>query len=211
MKNIEEIEKIIINVDMVKGFVYEGPMHDEYIKNTVPFQISLMELTEKDPKAMNIIIKDTHKKDAIEFKKFPVHCVENTSEPELIDDLKRFENENALVFKKNSTSAMFAPGFIEAIESFKSLKEVIIVGCCTDICVLNLAVPLQNYFDEKNRDILITIPRKMVETYNSEEHNRDEYNNMAFKLMKQAGINLKQIKKELNFSLTLFYFYLLFT
>ena len=191
MKNIEEIEKIVINVDMVNGFVNEGPMHDEYIRNTIPYQISLMELAEKDPKAMNIIVKDTHKEDAVEFKKFPVHCVENTSESELIDELKRFETEDALVFKKNSTSAMHAPGFLEAIDSFKNLKEVVIVGCCTDICVLNLVIPLQTYFDDRNKDILITVPKKMVETYNSEEHKREEYNEMAFKLMKQAGVVIK--------------------
>ena len=191
MKNIEEIEKIVINVDMVNGFVNEGPMHDEYIRNTIPYQISLMELAEKDPKAMNIIVKDTHKEDAVEFKKFPVHCVENTKESELIDELKRFETKDALVFKKNSTSAMHAPGFLEAIDSFKNLKEVVIVGCCTDICVLNLVIPLQTYFDDRNKDILITVPKKMVETYNSEEHKREEYNEMAFKLMKQAGVVIK--------------------
>ena len=191
MKNIEEIEKIVINVDMVNGFVNEGPMHDEYIRNTIPYQISLMELAEKDPKAMNIIVKDTHKEDAVEFKKFPVHCVENTKESELIDELKRFETEDALVFKKNSTSAMHAPGFLDAIDSFKNLKEVVIVGCCTDICVLNLVIPLQTYFDDRNKDILITVPKKMVETYNSEEHKREEYNEMAFKLMKQAGVVIK--------------------
>ena len=191
MKNIEEIEKIVINVDMVNGFVNEGPMHDEYIRNTIPYQMSLMELAEKDPKAMNIIVKDTHKEDAVEFKKFPVHCIENTRESELIDELKRFETEDALVFKKNSTSAMHAPGFLEAIDSFKNLKEVVIVGCCTDICVLNLVIPLQTYFDDRNKDILITVPKKMVETYNSEEHKREEYNEMAFKLMKQAGVVIK--------------------
>ena len=191
MKNIEEIEKIVINVDMVNGFVNEGPMHDEYIRNTIPYQISLMELARQDPKAMNIIVKDTHKEDAVEFKKFPVHCVENTHESELIDELKRFETEDALVFKKNSTSAMHAPGFLDAIDSFKNLKEVVIVGCCTDICVLNLVIPLQTYFDDRNKDILITVPKKMVETYNSEEHKREEYNEMAFKLMKQAGVVIK--------------------
>ena len=67
---------------------------------------------------------------------------------ELVEELKIFE-PNALVYKKNSTSTIYAPGFIEDIDNMENLKEVIIVGCCTDICVLNLAIPLQNYFDEK--------------------------------------------------------------
>ena len=73
LSEIDVSKTFHICVDMVNGFVNEWPMHDEEIRNTIPYQISLMELAEKDPKSMNIIIKDTHKKDAIEFKKFPVH------------------------------------------------------------------------------------------------------------------------------------------
>ena len=71
-----------------------------------------------------------------------------------------------------------------------NLEEVIIIGCCTDICILNLAIPLQNYFDQKDRNITITVPKNAVETYDAPNHNRDEYNEIAFKLMVQAGINL---------------------
>ena len=39
----------------------------------------------------------------------------------------------------------------------KKLKEIVICGCCTDICVINLAIPLDNYFDEFNKDIDIII------------------------------------------------------
>ena len=73
----------------------------------------------------------------------------------------------------------------------ENLEEVIIVGCCTDICILNLAIPLQNYFDQKDRKVKVTVPKNAVETYNSDVHNREEYNEIAFKLMKQAGINVK--------------------
>ena len=72
----------------------------------------------------------------------------------------------------------------------KNLKEVVITGCCTDICVLNLAIPLQNYFDEQNRRVDIIVPQNTVETYDSPQHQKDEYNKMAFSLMEQAGIQL---------------------
>ena len=54
----------------------------------------------------------------------------------------------------------------------------------------NLAIPLQNYFDEQNRRVDIIVPQNAVETYDSSQHQKDEYNKMAFSLMEQAGIQL---------------------
>ena len=76
------------------------------------------------------------------------------------------------------------------LEQMKKLREVIITGCCTDICVMNLAIPLQNYFDQHDLDTTIYVPKDLVETYDSPTHNRDEYNEMAFRLMENTGIKL---------------------
>ncbi len=192
MKDLKEITKLLINVDMVNGFVKEGAMADSYIQHIVPEQIKLMKKMKEEQEAI-AIIKDTHKENCREFNRFPAHCVEGTKEADLIEELKEFEKENNLVYQKNSTSTIYAPNFIEDINKMKNLKEVIIVGCCTDICILNLAIPMQNYFDQKDLDIKITIPKNAVETYEGPEHKREEYNTIAFKLMKQAGINLVEI------------------
>lgn len=187
MKNLKEITKLLINVDMVNGFVRKGAMADSYIEHIIPEHIKLMKQIQEE--GAIAIIKDTHKENCREFYRYPVHCVEGTEESELVDELKNFEKD-ALVYKKNSTSTIYAPHFIEDINKMLNLKEVIIVGCCTDICILNLAIPLQNYFDQNDIDVKITIPKNAVETYNAPNHNREKYNEMAFKLMAQAGINL---------------------
>ena len=85
---------------------------------------------------------------------------------------------------------MYALNFLEDIKKMNNLKEVVIIGCCTDICILNLAIPLQNYFDQNDLNIKITVPKNAVETYDAPWHNREEYNEIAFKLMKQAGIDI---------------------
>ena len=190
MKDLSKVKNILINVDMVNGFVNIGAMHDDYINHIIPMQINLMEEFEKDDEKLNIIVKDTHDENCIEFKRYPVHCVENTEESELVDELKKFENENSICFKKNSTSTIYAEGFLELINNLNNLKEVIIVGCCTDICILNLAIPLRNYFDQKDRNVEIVIYKDGVETYDAPNHPREEYNEMAFKLMLQAGIKI---------------------
>ncbi len=188
MKEMEKIEKLLINVDMVNGFVKEGAMADPYIKHIIPEHIKLMKQIQGEKEAM-AIIKDTHKENCREFNRYPAHCIEGTQEAQLVEELQPFEKA-AFVYQKNSTSTIYAPNFLEDVNKMTNLKEVIIVGCCTDICVLNLAIPLQNYFDQKDRDVQITVPKNAVETYDAPNHKREEYNEIAFKLMAQAGINL---------------------
>ena len=187
MEQLENIEQLLINVDMVNGFVKKGAMADPYIEHIIPQHIKLMKEVREN--GIIAIIKDTHKKDCREFKRYPEHCVEGTEEAELVEELSEFEEE-ALIYKKNSTSTIYAPKFLEDIDKMKNLKEVTIIGCCTDICIINLAIPLQNYFDQKNKNVIITVPKNAVETYNAPTHNREEYNEIAFKLMEQAGIRV---------------------
>ena len=190
MKNrsLEEIKDLLIVVDMVNGFVREGIMADKDIEKIIPGHLELFKEFIGEDKAI-AFIKDTHKKDCREFLRYPEHCLEDTSESELVSEFKPYEKD-ALVYQKNSTSTIYAPHFIDDINKMKRLREIIITGCCTDICVMNLAIPLQNYFDQIDRKVNIVVPTTLVETYNSDIHSRDEYNKMAFKLMKNSGIQL---------------------
>ena len=56
---------------------------------------------------------------------------------------------------------------------------------------MNFALPLKNYINEKDLNIKVTIYKACVETYDLPIHNREEYNEMAFKIMKQNGIEIK--------------------
>ena len=193
MKMLEEYKKLLIVVDMVKGFVNVGPMADPTINNITPEIVKLVNdfINENELVAF---IKDNHEKDCLEFKKFPPHCVIGTEEADLINELQVYEKDN-LVYPKNSTSTMFAPNFINDIDMMKNLREVIVTGCCTDICVMNLVIPLINYFDQMDRDVKVIVPKNAVETYDAPFHNRDNWNNMAFDFMKQAGADIQKVYK----------------
>ena len=190
MKRKEELERLLVVVDMVNGFIKKGAMADPYINHITPKLINLIEKTLNEEEGI-AFIKDTHNINSSEFKKFPVHCVKGSGEEEVIDELKPYEKD-AFSYEKNSTSTVFAKNFLKDIDAMKKLKEVIITGCCTDICVLNLAIPLTNYFDENDKNINVVVRSDLIETYNSETHNRDEYNEMSLKLMRQAGIEVRE-------------------
>ena len=144
---------------------------------------------------LTIFIKDTHDEAAIEFKRFgnTKHCVRGTSESELVDELKVFENnDNTMSIEKNSTSYMEAPQFRKIIKELKNLREIIVIGCCTDICDFNGTMALANYLDEWNRDVQIKVYEDAVATY--AEDDRKKYVDAAYLLMEQQGIQL--IKKK---------------
>ncbi len=195
IKNLKVYETALIVVDMVNGFVNEGVLHDKNIRKIVPRQLELLEEAEKKG-SLIILVKDTHNKNATEFKRFgnTTHCIQGTSEAELIDELKPFEQkDNVITVEKNSTSLMESPEFREIVRQAENLKEVNFVGCCTDICVFNGAMGLANYYDEWNRDVTINVHEDAIATYSEDE--RGEYIESAKLLMKLQGINLVSKKR----------------
>ena len=190
IKKLEIYKKCLIVVDMVNGFVREGVLHDEAIAMIIPRQIELIEKNQKEGE-LTIFIKDTHDENAVEFKRFggTKHCVRGTKEAELVDELKVYEGkENTISIEKNSTSYMEAPKFRELIKELKNLKEISVIGCCTDICDFNGTMALANYLDEWNRDVEIKVHQDAVATY--AEDARKNYVDAAYLLMEQQGIQL---------------------
>lgn len=195
VKNLKVYETALIVVDMVNGFVNEGVLHDKNIRKIVPRQLELLEEAEKKG-SLIILVKDTHNKNATEFKRFgnTTHCIQGTSEAELIDELKPFEQkDNVITVEKNSTSLMESLEFREIVKQAENLKEVNFVGCCTDICVFNGAMGLANYYDQWNRKVDIIVHEDAIATF--DEENRGEYVAAAKRLMKLQGINLVSKKR----------------
>lgn len=188
-KRLEEIKRVLYVVDVLNGFVRGGNLADSTVSYIIPEIVRLVEEIKNDTDSVVAFIKDSHQMGCKEFDTFPVHCLEGSWEAELVDELKPYEND-ALVYYKNSTSAMFAPGFMSDVDKMKNLREAIIVGLELDICDINLGIPLINYFNQNNRDVDVVVPMNAVETFDSPVHNREEYTNMAYKFMEQGGLKL---------------------
>lgn len=194
VKDLEVYKGMLIIVDMVNGFVREGVLHDWKIADIIPRQIELI----KEAKARGdliVFIKDTHDEEAVEFKRFgnTKHCVRGTSEAELVSELKAFEDlEDTISVLKNSTSYMEAPAFREFVLKLTNLEYVNVVGCCTDICVLNGTMGLANYFDQHNLGVEINVHTDAIATY--AEDTRGKYIEASYLLMEQQGIQL--VKKK---------------
>lgn len=205
--NLKNYTKGLYVVDMVNGFVREGLLHDERIALAIPEQLRLIKKFQNEGQMISFM-KENHDERSTEFKSFPSHCIVGTSEAELVDELKPYES-SSFIYPKNSTSAIFNPNLLNDINSAENLKEIVGVGCCTDICVLNYLIPLANYFNQINREMYIFAVKKAIETFNKPNiHSARHYNKIAYELMAQAGIiivkDIKELEeKEKEFGLTL--------
>lgn len=196
MKKIEYLKKakeLLINIDMVNGFVKEGTLAAPSIMRVVPRQIELLEEALNNDEKAIMFIRDSHKEDAIEFKTYPKHCVENTKETEVIDELKKYE-KYSLEYLKNSTNLIFAPNIQKDLLEFENLETIKIMGCLAEICVENGAISLRTFFDQFNKNVEVCVYEDAIDTYDAPGHNREEVIKTALNKMEANGIKILRKK-----------------
>lgn len=178
----------LVIIDVVNGFVREGNMKSERIEEIVPPIINMLEAFKENSMPV-IAFADTHDENSAELNSFPVHCLENTSESELIDEIRK--TGGYTLIRKNSVNGFFAPDFQKFLAENSDIKTFIVCGDCTDICVMNFCITLRTYFDQQNKPAEIIVPIDAVETYdNNSTHNGDLMNIVALEMMATAGIKI---------------------
>lgn len=189
------INKLLVIVDMNNGFTREGVFKNSYLEALIP---GINELAHSYDSTGNTIalINEKHTVNSAEFRIFPPHCIAGTSEAEIVDELKWIMNDYK-IFYKNSTNGMLNDNFREYLHNF-SLREVVIVGGVTDICVFELALSMKKFFDNANMDIPVIVAENLVDTYDAPWHDRVKYSEAAFMLLRQAGIIVKNISLEVE-------------
>lgn len=177
----------LIVVDVVNGFIREGAMSSPQIASIIPDIVKLM--NKCNSKEIPIVaFADTHKPDSIEFNSYPPHCIKNTSEAELVDEVKKAGGY--IKIDKGSTNGFHELVFQQCLITNPQTNTFIITGDCTDICVLQLCLTLKTWYTSNNKNVNIIVPLNCVETYNAPEHNSDFMNLVAIKLLSDNGITI---------------------
>lgn len=194
LKDVSNLEyevndnSVLIVVDINNGFTKTGSLSSERVNDMIP-QI------EKDIAIFNesnlpvIAFTDCHSENAVEFKYYPKHCVENDIESLIVNELSNYKLE---IIKKNSTNGFLVPKFQERLTSLidKGFNNFIVIGCVTDICVKQFALTLRAYLNEFDLQGEVIIPINAVETFNSPIHNANLMNLLSLLEMKSNGIVL---------------------
>lgn len=178
----------LVIVDVVNGFVREGAMKSSRVEDIVQPILNTLEIFKKNSMPV-IAFADCHCDNSSEFKNFPKHCVEGTSESEIINEIKNAGGYTLI--KKNSVNGFFAPDFKKFLEENKNIDTFVVCGDCTDICVMNFCLTIKSYFNQDNKYIEVIVPIDAVETYDDmATHNGDLMNIVALEMMANAGIKI---------------------
>ncbi|MGG7098956.1 isochorismatase family cysteine hydrolase [Clostridium sardiniense] len=186
--NVKDDTALIV-VDMINGFYTEGMLASDRVEGIITPIVNLIDNMKECEK---IIFVDNHTINSTELNTYPLHCIENSSEVEIISEIKErvLDSENYEIIKKNSINGFHAAEFKEWLDKNNQINNFIIVGVCTDICVETLAISLVTYFNENNIDKKIIIPKDSVETYSVGNHDGDLMNILSLFKMKSNGINV---------------------
>lgn len=190
LSSLEKDRTALFVVDMVNGFVYSGALSSPRVAAIVE---NIAEINKKMKGFKKVFFLDTHTENSKEFISFPTHCIKGDSEAELIPELKTEDSEGEETFyiEKNSTNGFHAEGFKKWIEKYEEkVDNYIITGCVTDICILQFALTLKSYFNEKNIDKRIIVPVNTVETYDAGTHDGGLINLFSLYNMHVSGIEI---------------------
>lgn len=178
---------VLIVVDMVNGFAVKGSLADKRINKIVR---PIAELCKKLSKLgiKQIALADCHTMESTELTHFPIHCIKGSYEAKVTDEI--LNSAELLIIEKNSTNGFFSDDFQKFLFNNKNIDTFIIVGCCTDICVFQLATTLKAYFNSKNKASNIYVAKSLCETYDTELHNGDLLSITSLYNMKINGIEI---------------------
>lgn len=196
----EDIEflKALFMIDMNNGFVNFGPMANPKYNDLVPEQLALIEMFREEDELVNFILEN-HDKNALEFISYPEHCVEGTEEAKLIPEFQDEENKpNTRTYYKNSINGMLNRTLQDDIKALKKLKMIVLAGVCGDLCVMDFGRTLLRYLDEINHDLKVFVVKSCIDTFDAPGHNREEWLEIAYKVLEQAGAVVVEDVEELK-------------
>ena len=152
---------VVLVVDMLRGFLEEGyPLYcGARARRIIPGVQNLLE-QELSQASRVLFLCDHHAPDDPEFKMFPPHCIEGTTEAEVIPELAGYEGE---IIPKRRFSAFFDTPLEQKLDQLKP-EKLIVCGVCTDICVLHTVA------DARNRDYQVEVPVDCVASFDEKAH-----------------------------------------
>lgn len=115
---------------------------------------------------------------SIESKIYPCHCIYDTEGYDFIPEIKELNPEEKYVFDKNSFSYEWWEGWGKG--NLTLFDEIVLIGVCTDICIISNALVLRSLFPEK----IITVDSSCCAGTTPEAHE------MALEIMKKNCINI---------------------
>jgi nicotinamidase-related amidase len=153
--------KILIVVDMQNDFI-DGPLGSNEAKRIVKSVVEKVDSFRRSGEPI-IFTRDTHLNDyleTLEGKNLPVpHCIKGTSGWQITD---KINTTGSTILDKTAFGSPNLPNAVKnaadryrvshkrksATNVLEDIDEIILIGLCTDICVISNAMILKAFFQE---------------------------------------------------------------
>ncbi len=174
------MKNILLVVDMQVDFI-DGSLGTQEAVKILPNVRSKIENFE----GTVVFTRDTHFEnylDTQEGKNLPVkHCIQGTKGWQIHPQIADLATEH--IYDKNSFGGKELPEFIEKINEDKEDLSIMLVGLCTDICVISNAMILKAFFPEAT----LTVDASCCAGVTVESHNN------ALEAMKMCQIQVENV------------------
>lgn len=156
----------IISIDVINGFLYEGPLSSPRVAPIGKPIANLMETAWNRGLRDILLVQEGHQEDSLEFEAYGEHAIKGTPQAEAIDLIKNlpFYDQLTTVYKDSIHPAL-NNGFDAWIDQRDHIDTFIAVGDVTDICVYQLAMYLKlraNAYHQKRR---VLVPTNCTQTW----------------------------------------------
>lgn len=187
LKKLPPAHTALVMIDMINGFAKSGALMSKRVEDLIPGIVSLSVKCDELGIA-RLAFADNHTGISPEFEAYPVHCLKDTSEAEMVDEIKNTGDYKLI--PKNSTNGFLEEEFQSWLEQNPGINTFIVTGDCTDICIQQFAITLKTWFNKQNKGSRIIVPINAVDTYDLGIHNGDLTNLMALYNMHINGIEI---------------------
>jgi nicotinamidase-related amidase len=178
----------LIVIDVINGFITEGPLADPSIAKIIEPTRQAIEVALAQATPV-LTLRDAHDEAAAEFDAYPPHCLKGSRESQLVDALLPYR-DRMIDVEKNTTNGFFAEGFQAFLHAHPEITDYTLVGCCTDICVLQFGVTLKTFAQTHKLPITVSVIRDAVDTFDLPHHPKAAFHDHALAMMQAAGIGL---------------------
>jgi len=141
------MKRILVVIDMQKDFV-DGTLGTKEAVGIVDSVVDKIKSFDGEV----IFTRDTHYEDYMntqEGKNLPVvHCIKDTDGWQLDSKVAAVVPDGAKIFDKPTFGSTELARYINEINQAEGIEEVVMIGLCTDICVISNAMMVKAFMPE---------------------------------------------------------------
>lgn len=156
----------ILSVDVINGFLYEGPLASPRVAAIDEPVTELMRAAWARGVRDILLIQEGHHKDSHEFDAYGEHAIKGTPQAEAIDMIKALPFYSQLeTIYKDSIQPAINTGLEDWLDERDQLDTFIVVGDVTDLCVYHLATYLKFHANAYQKERRVIVPENCVQTW----------------------------------------------